>query len=673
NLEYSTIGKESQRISQLSFLDLYEKGKVYRQQDPVIWCPECQTSIAQAEVEAEEEGTIFNYINFPAGEDGELTIATTRPELLGACVAIFVHPEDGRYHEFIGKEATVPLFNHQVPIMADEAVDPEKGSGAVMCCTFGDQQDLAWWKKYGLPLREIILEDGRLKEELTPYGGMTAVEARKAIILDLKETGYIERQEELRHQVACHERCGKPVEFLTSRQWFVRVMEEKEKLLELGEEINWYPEFMHHRYREWVENLEWDWCISRQRYFGVPFPLWYCADCGEVIIADPEQLPVNPLKDRPVRACRCGSREFIPEKDVMDTWATSSVSPLINARWQGDRDFRYPLMPMNLRPQSHDIIRTWAFYTILKTYYHLGDIPWEDILVSGFVMAGKGEKISKSKGNAAQTPADLIEEYSADVVRLWTSTAGPGKDIYFSEQELQNNRRIPVKLWNAARFVLGHLSDFPGIGELEYQPMDRWILARLVGTKKRLTEALNGYQISQARAILEEFFWGDFCDYYLEIVKERLYQPEKRGEKARRSAQQALYITLLNILKYFAIFIPHITEEIFQAYFRDREGRKSVHLLDWDSISSHKPAAFTGDEELNEMGERFLEIVSDVRRFKSDRGLSLGKEISLLSIRGETQILGFLEEAAGDLKAVCRARDVSFRESPEGLSVEIEE
>lgn len=653
-LAYSTISKKVQKISQLSFLELFTQGKIYQSKSPTLWCNQCQTSIAQAETEVKEVETKFNYLTFNTSTSEKLTIATTRPELLAACVAILVHPDDQRYQHLIDKKATIPLFGDQIPIISDGDVDMAKGSGVVMCCTFGDQQDVLWWKRHNLPLKEIFNDQGQLKAG-TKYAHMTVLEARQAILADLKSSGELVKEEILSHQVAHHERCGHPIEFRNSQQWFIKILAEKERFLQAAEEINWYPSYMKFRYLEWVRNLAWDWCISRQRYFGVPFPVWYCATCGTPQLADPCQLPVNPLTDRPLTPCKCGSNDFIPDNDVMDTWATSSVTPEINAGWNGGQEFRYPLLPMSLRVQAHEIIRTWTFYTIVKSLYHFNQIPWENIMISGYVMASKGEKISKSKGNAQYTPEELIAKYSADVVRLWTSQAKLGTDIYFLESEIENQQRLPIKLWNASRFVLSHLEDYTPSQEADFELMDLWILDQLEKTHQKVTQELEGYEISQALTILERFFWHDFCDNYLEIVKERLYKPEIRGERQRLSGQQTLYLVLLNILKMYAIFIPHMTEEIYQSYYRAQEEVKSIHLLPWD----HETKMSLPDEMVTSASD-FIDIASQVRRYKSEERLSLKTELQKLIVFCSQSSLEFIKKSEADLKAVTRAKELEL-------------
>lgn len=422
NIHYKTVSPQTIKISQSSFLDLVKKGHCYHKESPALWCNECLTSIAQAELETKKVKTTFNYIKFKTVEDGEeFVIATTRPELLPAIVSVFVNPDDLKHKHLIGKTAHIPIIDVEVPIMADELVDSEKGTGIVMCCTFGDQTDIYWWKKYNLELKYIFTEDGRIKDEILNYGGLKIKAARKKIIEDLQEAGYVLKIEELEHEVQTHERCGTEVEYSVMKQWFIDIMNHKDDFLKIGESINWYPSHMQTRYNEWVSNIMWDWCISRQRYFGVPFPVWYCENCHDPIFANLTDLPVNPLVDKPkIQKCpKCGGTNFRPETDVMDTWATSSVTPLINMRYGEKDNYEAILRPMSLRSNASEIIRTWDFYTIVKSFYHFQERPWNNVMISGFVMANKGEKISKSKGNSKAEPIDLINEYSADVIRYW--------------------------------------------------------------------------------------------------------------------------------------------------------------------------------------------------------------------------------------------------------------
>lgn len=665
-LVYSTIDPRCQRISQLSFLDIYRKGGIYQDSSPVTWCTECMTSVAQAELETHEIESSFNHIVFQTDTGEELEIATTRPELIPACAAVFVHPDDTDHASLVGRQAIVPVIGRTAPILADPAVDRSVGTGVVMCCTFGDQQDIKWWKNHHLELYEMMGSDGRVLPGFGRYSGMKLNEVRAEILNDLCEQGCLRSQRPILHMVACHERCGTPIEYRTSRQWFICVMDRKDELIEAGERINWHPEYMKHRYMQWVKDLEWDWCISRQRFFGVPFPLWYCGECGKVKLADIEQLPVNPLSTNPRGKCECGSDRFVPEQDVMDTWATSSVTPLIIADWDG-RDVRYPIVPASLRPQGHDIIRTWAFYTIVKSLYHTGDIPWHNVMINGFVMADKGQKLSKSKANAGQTPDELINIYSADVVRLWASTGKLGTDITFVEDEVANNQRVPIKLWNAARFVLSHLEAFEpqaasqAIRDTVTEAMDMWLLDRVYSTQDDVAASLESFEIHLARAALDAFFWNDFCDNYLESVKERLYKPELRGQQARESAQVSLYNALLAILRMYSIFAPHITEEIYQAYYRSKEGFESIHLVPWTHISRVEI-----DDRVRTGGKEFLRALGLVRKWKSEHGLSPGAAVARIVVRCPEDALEFMQAAFADFRAVTRAVELELVQAETG-------
>ncbi len=476
NLQYSTVSAKAQKISQSRFMELAQSGAAYTKNSPVLWCTECQTSIAQAELDTKELDSVFNYIPFTV-EDTVLEVATTRPELLYAVVCVFVNPEDPRYKKFIGKMIKVPLYDFLVPIMADEKVSMEKGTGVVMCATFGDTTDLEWVNQYHLPYKKAILPNGIMDEAVPFVAGLRVRAARRKMIELLKENGLLLRSEKLTHTVSVHERCGTEVEIIPSKQWYIDVLSKKQQLLDAGDEIHWYPPTMQNRYRVWVENLKWDWCISRQRYFGVPFPVWYCRECGKAHFADESQLPVNPLETPYTGVCACGCREFIPESAVFDTWATSSLSPMINEKTIGELEYTGPFSPMSMRTQAHEIIRTWAFYTIVRSLYHRHEIPWKDIMICGFVLAKPGEKISKSKGNSKLTPQALMEAYPADMIRYWAASSRLGTDTFFDERELNEaGRRLLTKLWNASRFCLSHLTDFNPDAEKKLLPVDRWMM-----------------------------------------------------------------------------------------------------------------------------------------------------------------------------------------------------
>ena len=655
NLRYETIDERSRRISQKSFIRLAKEGKAYVKESPVLWCTECQTSIAQAELDSADIKSTFNYIYFMV--DGKpLTVATTRPELLYGVVCLFVNPEDERYKEYVGKKAVVPVFNYEVPILTDEIVSLEKGTGVVMCATYGDQTDVDWCEKHNLPYRKVITTEGRIDESVPYVAGMSVYGARKELVRMMEEQGLLEKVEDIVHPVQTHERCGKPIEILPSRQWYIDILSHKELFVEAGKKINWYPTFMKSRYDVWVENLKWDWCISRQRYFGVPFPVWYCKKCGKPMFADESILPVNPLEFTPEATCECGCNEWIPESSVLDTWATSSMTPQINAHWEepDGTDLSDKLAPMTMRTQAHEIIRTWAFYTIAKSMYHTGNIPWQDIMVCGFVLAKKGEKISKSKGNAVKSPAQLVEEFGADCIRYWAANTKLGTDTYFSDDELKIANRFLTKLWNASKFTLTHLEDYSKEdAPEELLPVDKWIVERCKQTMRRCIKLLDEYEIGSARHEIDDFFWKDFCDYYVEISKERLYQPEVHGYEARRSGQYAIYYCLLNILKMYGIFVPHMTEFIYQDAFKDKEGIESLHLNFWKVDGED-------DAESLEFGELVKDAVSEVRKYKSENNISMKADIDSMTIKTPEKFKEDFDKTLGDIVACCHAQKVEF-------------
>lgn len=654
DLQYSTVSDEVQRLSQKSFIELAEKGHAYIKESPVLWCTECQTSIAQAELETKEIPSFFNYIPFESKE-GTIVIATTRPELLYGVVCVFVNPEDERYKQFIGKTVKVPLYNFEVPVIADKKAAIDKGTGAVMCATFGDTTDVEWMETHNLPYKKIVMPDGIIANEVPFVGGMYIKKAQKEIIRLLKEKGLLLKTEPINHMVSIHERCGTPVEIIPSKQWYIDVMSKKAELLNAGDKIKWHPASMKNRYVTWVENLKWDWCISRQRYFGVPFPVWYCKECGKAHFAKINDLPVNPLETTFEGICECGCTSFIPENAVFDTWATSSITPLINkytaSKYGVDKDF----MPMSMRTQAHEIIRTWAFYTIAKSLYHTGDIPWRDTMICGFVLAKPGEKISKSKGNSKLTPQALIDTYSADIIRYWAASARLGTDTYFDQQEMQDaSKRTITKIWNSSKFVLSHLQDFdPNYKPSVVMPVDRWIIERTNQTIMEACRLLDSYEIGLARKIIDDLFWKDLCDNYIEIAKERLYQPKIHGEEERKSAQSAIYYCLLNVLKMYSIYIPHLTEYIYQKGLKEFVGIASIHLTVWPKIKKV-------DENILTFGEQLKDAISLMRKYKSENNLSMRAEIEEFVIHGSQKYEKWFNDTEKDLFACSHAKNIIF-------------
>ncbi|MEK6903253.1 MAG: valine--tRNA ligase [Nanoarchaeota archaeon] len=645
---YSTIDENSRRTSQYSFLDLSRKGRVYREESPVAWCTQCQTAIAQAEFDNIESSSTFNDILFRVGGK-DLIISTTRPELLAACAAVMVHPGDKRYKQFVGKFAIVPLFTYEVPILADEHVAMDKGSGAVMCCTFGDKVDIAWWRKYKLPLRVIFEKHGMMNALAGVYQGKPLKEAKKLILDDLKQQKLLIKQQSITHAVNVHERCGTPVEFLKTTQWYIRVLDMKEQLIEAADKITWYPEFMKKRYTHWVENLGWDWCISRQRFYGIPFPVWYCKQCSNILFADEKDLPIDPLFHQPKKRCSCGSNEFIPEKDVMDTWATSSLTPDIVLGWPDHEKQFTSLSPMSYRFQAHDLIRVWTFYTIVKSLLHHNQIPWNTISISGFLLDPKGEKMSKSKGNVID-PVMIIQKFSADALRYWAAGSKLGEDLAYQEKDVVTGQKTVMKLWNASNFISSHLKDYKPKKPKTFELMDAWLLSKLHAVVVKSTDAFEHYAYWQAKAEVDFFFWHTLCDQYLEIVKDRLYNPDKRGETGKESAQYTLHVAFSTLLKLFAPFLPFITEELYFQLFQKEEKEKSIHLSSWPDT---KNISFSNDATT--VGDKFVTILTDVRQFKSKQKVSLAAEITLTL---EKKDYALLKPVFADLQAVTKAKEI---------------
>lgn len=637
NLLYNTISLESQRVTQTAFLKLINKGECYRAKEPTIWCPYHETALAQAEVEDLNRKTKLNYIEF--GDKERVLIATTRPEFLASCVGIFVHPDDKRYKKLIGKEILVPIFDYNVKVMADKDVDSEFGTGVLMVCTFGDNADIEKWKKYKLDLKISIDEKGFLNEVAGKFAGLSLKDAREKILVELKHQGRLKKQEDLEQTVGSCWRCNTPVEYIVKNQWFIRTMKHKKKLLEIGSKINWYPKFMKVRYNDWVKNLAWDWAISRQRYYGVPIPVWYCEKCGKVLLPNEKDLPLDPLEVK--KKCSCGGNG-IPEKDVFDTWMTSSNSPEVALRWLEKPGQYKNLAPMSLRPQSHDIIRTWAFYTILKSYLLFNRVPWKDLIINTFVLDSKGKGMSKSKGNAIWVN-DLITKYGVDVFRYWVGGASLGNDLLFKEQELIAGKKFLTKLVNASRFVFMNLKDYNFRKPDNLEEIDKWMLQRTKEINEKAKEFYMKYNIAGAKREVENFFWHVFCDNYLEIIKKRIYEGE--GSK-KISAQYTLYTSLLTILKLVAPIMPFITEEIYQENFIKVQKTKSIHLTEFSKIDINVKT---------DAGDLMLEIISKVRQEKTKAKKAMNSEIILtLDKKDNDKLKSVLE----DLMDVVNAKKI---------------
>ena len=657
--KYSTIAPNTQKISQASFIDLYKKGFIYQDEAPTLWCTECQTATAQSELEDKDIESTFNYIKFYIeGTEEYVIIATTRPEMLPGVCCVFIHPDDKKNQHLLNKKLVVPYFGYTVSVLADEMVDPEKGSGLVMCCTFGDTVDKEWQRKHKLPIKKCFTDDGKMTALAGEFEGQTILETRQAVIEKLKANDLLVKQENITHAVSTHDRCGTPVEITVKKQWFIDVLGHKEQLIQAGYDLNWHPITMRARYLNWVENLQWNWCISRQRYFGVPFPVWYCEDCGKVIVADVEDLPVDPMTQSPKTPCACGCDRFVPEMDVMDTWATSSLTPSICTDLRTNKGLDDEMLPMSLRPNAHDNIRVWDFYTIVKSLYHFGKLPWTDLMISGYVTSPDGSKLAKSKGNSQFSPQDIIKQYSADVTRYWASGLTLGKDTAFSLVAFDNGKKLVNKIWNVSKFVLSFLQDY-NLREVELEVMDKWVLHKYQETYNNFIKHLDRYEMSLAINKLEEFFWS-FCDDYVELVKRRLYNPDVYGARQCESAKYACYNVLMGILKMFSIVMPHLTEEIYMDYFAKFEGKNSIH------VSNYLDLGIEVDTALLQQGNLVMEIVGQVRQFKSENKISLKtfiKDIHITSSHNE-----FLRRAEVDIKAVCSINEITYDEGE--LSIE---
>lgn len=557
---------------------------------------------------------IFYDIAFKKEDGSELIIATTRPELLPAIVAVFVHPSDARYKGLAGQSVVTPLGD-KVPILEEETVEVEKGTGAVMVCSYGDETDLVWIKKHNLPEKIIFDESGKFVNgdainRISTLKKTNLAEARLHIVEYLKKSGAIKSETPIVHDVAVHERCGTPIEIFPREQWFVKSLEYKKQVLEAGSKIKWHPKFMQKRFEDWVENLKWDWCISRERYYGIPIP-------GE-------------------------------DKLYFDTWFTSSQTP----------DILRCSFPMSFRPQAHDIIRTWATYTILMgVLKHNGQLPWRSIMISGHILAKKGAKISKRTGGGAYSPESMVVEYGADIVRYSMCSAALGKDAFFEEEELAQGKRLITKLINVSRFINMHTQGFnSSLAEISKQPVDKWILSRSEETAVAMAQEFEKFEFAKPRILLEQFFWNDFCDNYLEIIKKRLYEG---SEEEKATAKKTLLLVFENILKMLAPFMPFITEELYHEVFG--EGKESIHIAIWPKLGEKLP------KELEAGAQLLMQLISLMRKEKNAKGLSLGAEVKKITLHLTKEEHVLFEPFSQDFKNVSRVEELEVKAAGESL------
>lgn len=671
---YSTIAPNVRKLSQESFLDLIEKNYIYRKNEPALYCTVCRTTVAQAELDDIEQATTFNQISFTTTDGQTFVIATTRPELLPSCVAVMYHPDDARFAHLHGKTAIVPIFGQAVPLIADSMVLPDKGTGIVMTCTFGDKTDIEWYKKHNLAHRQSIGFDGKFVASTGILAGLNVSQARQTILEKLKEENFLLAQTSLNHAVGVHERCKNPIEYTILPQWFIRVVEHRDTFIKLGDQINWYPAHMKSRYIDWVKNLSWDWCISRQRVFGIPFPVWYCNSCDHAIFADKKQLPVDPQVDSAPSACtKCGSTDLRPEKDVMDTWNTSAITPFIckelaqkNNNPFSDTSF----IPMSMRPHAHDIIRTWTFYTIVKTWMHQQTIPWNELIISGYVLSENKEKISKSKNNAPTEPEKLLTLYPADAIRFWTASGTLGQDIAFSPEQMNIGQKLLTKLWNALKFVqintAGQSIDMSMQPELD--TTNRWMLDRIQQTLDSYHAYHGKKEFSLALQAVETTFWQDFCDNYVEIVKDQFFNPQNYSDAQIYATRWTLLETSFRLLQMYSPYLPHITEYLYQHILQSFYQTRSIHL-------SQIPRGKEIDESAANAMQIMLQIIGAVRKLKTTAELSLRTELATLTICNITpEQKALIQNEIVLLQGVCKTKEITFisEHKPSGLVQENE-
>jgi valyl-tRNA synthetase len=667
---YSTIGETSRKASQRAFLRNLARGEAYVSEAPTLWDVTFRTAVAQAELEDREQPGAFYRIRFH-GDERPVYIETTRPELLPACVALVAHPDDERYQELFGTTVRTPLFGVEVPVLGHRLAEPDKGSGIAMICTFGDVTDVTWWRELNLPTRAVIGWDGRLSAEppsgvpAGPYAelaGKTVFSAKERVVEMLRESGDLDGEpRKISRPVKFYEKGNKPLEIVTTRQWYIRNggrdAATRAELLARGAELNWHPPYMRARYENWVEGLNGDWLISRQRFFGVPIPVWYRLDesgeprYGEPIVPPEDALPVDPSSDVPpgfTEDQRGKPDGFVGDPDVMDTWATSSLTPQIAGGWERDADLFSRVFPYDLRPQGHDIIRTWLFSTVVRAHLEHGSLPWTDTALSGWILDPDRKKMSKSKGNVV-TPIDLLREFGSDAVRYWAASGRPGTDTAFDTGQIKVGRRLAIKILNASKFVLG-------LGEAEAdaavtEPLDRAMLAALSGVVEDATEAFEGYDYTRALERTERFFW-EFCDDYLELVKARAYGEGAEAQSARAALRAALSV----LLRLFAPMLPFVTEEVWSWW---RKG--SVHAASWP-LPAELPAG--GDPAvLAATGE----ALRQVRKAKSEAKASMRADVSRAVVRGAEA--GRISRP--DLAAAGRIAELTLESAPADLTVDV--
>ncbi|MCW3975080.1 MAG: valine--tRNA ligase [Candidatus Bathyarchaeota archaeon] len=646
SLEYTTMDPEYLYATQLSFIRLYKTGWVYLGEHPVNWCPRCETAIAEAEVEYVERENSILYIKFGIDEGEDIVIATTRPELLGACVAIAVNPSDKRYSNYVGRRAKIPIYGREVQILADKDVDTEFGTGVVMICTFGDKTDVRWQNRHNLPIIKIMGENGKLTEQAGKYGDLDVKECRSAIIEDLKSNNLIDRIEELSQSIGTCWRCHTPVEIISRDQWFMKTRKMLDEVLSWSNKINWIPSFAKNRMIDWAKSLDWDWVISRQRIFATPFPIWYCINCKEIIIAEEEWLPVDPRFESPkINKCpKCKGSNFIGEDSVMDTWMDSSITCAFHAGWPSNMDSFKHLFPADLQPNGYDIIRTWDYYLMVKHIALFGKAPYKNVLVNGMVRGADGRMMHKSYGNYVEA-SEAVNKYGADSLRQWAAGgAATGYDLPFNWDDVEYGKKFLTKLWNASRFVEMHIQDYEE-KNVRLELLDRWILSKLNRLINEVTKDYETFQFNRALDSVRNFTWHIFCDQYIESIKYRLYSNEAMESKA--AARYVLYNLVLNIIKLLAPICPHITESVFKLIIK-KDDSEGIHKSKWPSVKTELI-----DEAMEKDGDLIQAIISEIRRIKSEKRISLRKPLYEVVINTNEELSDIIERNAEAIEETC--------------------